>query len=352
MEKQWIALIPAYEPEDFLPALLREVKEAGFEAVVVDDGSGAAYGETFLRASHYATVLTHAVNQGKGQALKTGLKYIQDTFGEDCVVVTMDADGQHKVLDAIRLCRYTQEHPGVLVLGSRQFSGEVPARSRFGNEITRLVYRLATGVSVRDTQTGLRAFGGRMIPELLQVEGSRYEYEMNMLLDFARRKVPMKELTIDTIYINGNVGSHFNTLVDSCRIYKEILQFSASSFLGFLIDYSLYGVLLILTAGLPLTASLRLSNVGARVVSAAFNYTVNRNVVFRNHGSILKSATRYFLLAVSILAVNTGILTFLVQHLGIPALAAKVITEVVLFFFSWVLQRRVVFREGVTTELC
>ena len=348
MGKQWIALIPAYEPEDFLPALLKAVEEAGFEAVVVDDGSGAVYGDTFRLASGYATVLTHMTNQGKGQALKTGMRYIQEQFGEDCIVVTMDADGQHKVLDAIRLCRYAEEHPGVLVLGSRQFSGEVPLRSRLGNEITRLVYRLSTGVSVRDTQTGLRAFWGDMIPELLAVEGSRYEYEMNMLLDFAQKQKPMKELIIDTVYINGNAGSHFNTLTDSCRIYQEILKFSASSFLGFLIDYALYGLLLLATGGMATAVSLRISNVGARIVSAAFNYTVNRNVVFRSHSSIPRSALKYFLLAGGILALNTMILTFLVQQLGIPALAAKVLTELVLFLFSWVLQRRVVFREGVS----
>lgn len=345
MSKQWIALIPAYEPDSLLIDFLEKLKVSGFQTVVVDDGSSLKAGPIFRQASEYARVLTHPHNQGKGAALKTGLAYIRETFGRDVIVITLDADGQHSSVDAIRLCRYAEEHPNTLVLGSRQLAENVPLRSQFGNTVTRLVYRLATGVAIHDTQTGMRAFHGSLIPLLLAVEGSRYEYEMNMLLDFASRKIPMKEITIETIYLEENASSHFDTLADSCRIYKEILKFSASSFLGFLIDYALYGVLLLALAAMPAAAALRIANIGARLVSATFNFFVNRNVVFKKSGSLGRAAVRYALLAAGILAINTAVLSLLVQGLGVNALLAKVLTEVVLFFFSWLMQRRVVFRE-------
>lgn len=71
-----IALIPAYQPDEKLPALAREAESKGFSVIVVDDGSGPAYTELFEETQLYATVLTHPFNQGKGCALKTGYLYL------------------------------------------------------------------------------------------------------------------------------------------------------------------------------------------------------------------------------------------------------------------------------------
>ncbi len=89
---------------------------------------------------------------------------------------------------------------------------EVPARSRFGNAATRFVYQLATGVPVTDTQTGLRAFHGNLLPRMLSIPGERYEYEMNVLLICAKEGIAMEEISIATVYLNHNDSSHFNTL--------------------------------------------------------------------------------------------------------------------------------------------
>lgn len=68
---------------------------------MVDDGSGEAYADLFRQAERYATVRSHTVNRGKGRALKTGLSYILETFGTAIQIVTLDADGQHTVDDAL-----------------------------------------------------------------------------------------------------------------------------------------------------------------------------------------------------------------------------------------------------------
>ena len=94
------------------------------------------------------------MNQGKGQALKTAFTYIQEQniYG---TVVTADADGQHKVWDIFRTANKASENPNKLILGVRAFSGKVPLRSRFGNSLTKALFKLQTGVGVTDTQTGL-----------------------------------------------------------------------------------------------------------------------------------------------------------------------------------------------------
>ena len=345
-----IALIPAYEPEFFLLTFLPQVQKAGFKIILIDDGSGADYAPLFEKARAYATVLTHEQNRGKGAALKTGLSYIFMRHTDACTIVTIDADGQHRIEDALAVCTLAEQNPDALVLGSRAFTGEIPLRSRLGNSLTRLIYRMSTGLSVRDTQTGLRAFSSSQISLLMGIEGERYEYEMNVLLEYARRKTPILEHTIQTIYLNNNESSHFNPLKDSLRIYKEIFKFSASSFIGFLVDYCMYAILLFaLTLWGPLLGinylqGIRVSNIASRIVSACVNFSLNRKFVFKSNDSLFRSAFKYFLLALIILVGNTFVLEFLVCTLLIPSMIAKIITELVFFVLSWTVQRFLVFR--------
>lgn len=88
-----IALIPAYEPDDRLITLLKELENTAFDAIVIDDGSGWKYQEIFDKAKSYATVLSYEKNRGKGAALKSGYEYIRDNYEEKYVIVTMDSDG-------------------------------------------------------------------------------------------------------------------------------------------------------------------------------------------------------------------------------------------------------------------
>jgi glycosyltransferase involved in cell wall biosynthesis len=220
-----VALIPAYAPGSELAPLAAALREAGLGVVVVDDGSGARFDEVFKSCEASAEVIRYPKNGGKGHALKVGLRHIQNVVPAPFAVVTLDADGQHSVKDALRALSAAEERPGELVLGSRKFDGSVPLRSRFGNAVTRFVFRLMTGARVRDTQTGLRAFQSDLGDFMLNIPGERYEYEMNVLLTCARDKVNIREIDIETIYIDNNASSHFNTLRDSARIYKAILNF-------------------------------------------------------------------------------------------------------------------------------
>lgn len=345
MENRQVALIPAYRPTPLLLELLREAQCAGFETVVVDDGSGEAFTKLFSQVELLSIVLRHPDNFGKGAALKTGLAYIEQQFTGDYVVVTLDADGQHKIDDAVAVCREAQSHPNSLVLGSRRLRQDAPLRSRIGNAATRMVYRVATGLRVHDTQTGLRAFGNRLLPALTKISGARYEYEMNVLLECARQRIPVREVEIETVYIDNNASSHFHALRDSCRVYGEILKFSLSSLVGFLVDYLGYSLLLLLTAGMGAGMSLRVSNVLARVISAVVNYILNRTLVFQSKSNAVKSGLQYALLAAGILVGNTLLLGILVEQLGINRFAAKLCTEMLFFFFSWLVQRTIIFRK-------
>ncbi|HAZ20634.1 MAG TPA: polysaccharide synthesis protein GtrA, partial [Clostridiales bacterium] len=262
---------------------------------------------------------------------------------KDGVVLTMDADGQHKVDDAMGVAEQAKETPQVLVTGSRQFVGKIPLRSRVGNSLTKDVFSIATGIRMQDTQTGLRAFDLSLIPYMLAVKGDRYEYEMNVLLDCSRSHIPIREVPIETVYAKHNPTSHFKVIRDSYRIYKEILRFSFSSLIGFAIDFLLYSIMIVFTRGL--VWSVPIANVTARVISAGVNYYINKKYVFQNQESVVKTAFMYAVLAMGILCVDTLLLQFFVGYLIHNKWISKLLTELVLFAASWRIQRLVVFKK-------
>lgn len=330
------ALIPAWQPDETLVHFTRELEHEGFEVLLVDDGSDAACAPVF-DAAESCQVLRHPENRGKGAALKTGLAWLREHERAPYVVVTADADGQHRSADVLRCAEEAQLHPDSLVLGTRAFDGDVPLRSRLGNGITRLIFRLSSGHWVGDTQTGLRAFRETQIDQLLRIPGTRYEYEMNMLLECSRQGVPLRELPIETVYEPGNPTSHYRALRDSGRILGEILRFSAASLVSFCVDFGLF----CLFSGL--TGMVALSNVAARLFSAGVNFTLNRSLVFRGQGDWGAQLRRYALLAAGVLLCNTLILKALTLG-GVPAPAAKLVTELGLFACSYAVQRRFIFR--------
>lgn len=336
---KYIALIPSYEPDENLPKIVKELKKKNFEIVVVNDGSDESCNKYFEDC--HTKVISYNKNQGKGYALKTGLKYIKNHY-DDYVVVTMDSDGQHTVKDALRLCKYIEEHPKELVLGKRIRNEKTPIRSKIGNSITRFVFRVISGQDVYDTQTGLRAFTKDVLDYHLQVEGNRFEYEMNILLKARQHNIKLTELEIETIYIDKNSKSHFNTIKDSYRVYKEIFKFSLSGIISFLVDYFFF------TTFLLISQNIILSNVGARLISATVNYSINRNIVFKSKNSILSSLIKYILLALIVIILNTIILKLI--SLIITPYIAKILTEIVLFFINYQVQSKIIFKRSIYGE--
>ena len=379
--KKRIALIPAYKPNIQLLEFVKGIEEHGMDCLIVNDGSGEEYLSLFHKIDREteARVLSFPENRGKGAALKAGLEYLQKenaVLQGDFTIITLDADGQHLLKDALNLLSVAEEKKDTLILGSRTQSKDSPLRSRIGNGITKEVFNLCTGVEVKDTQTGMRAFSGKMIPEMLDIPGERYEYEMNVLLYLAKEGVPMEEVPIETVYINDNAESHFDTVKDSYRIYKQILKFSASSLVSFLADFLLYSFFFLITGGLFV------SNFLARVISLHINFFINKNVVFSAEGqeaqvslgatgikreesgkgaktqenkklwnlSVWKTIKKeeylsYLGLAAFIFLINSFILSGIVGSLGMNPYLAKILTEGLLFCLSYFVQKKWIFEK-------
>ena len=345
--ERYAILIPAYKPTNELIKVVEGLLNIGFSRiVVVDDGSGPQFSDVFDTVAEHAVLLKHSHNLGKGSALKTGLAYIHEQCGDCLGVITCDADGQHTPEDIFKITNrlVQQNNAPALILGSRRFKGNVPLRSAFGNTVTRGVYFLASGVCVGDTQTGLRAFPSSLIPQLLKMTGNRYEYEINMLLEIAKHKIPIIEVTIETVYIDGNKSSHFHAIRDSAIIYGSIIKFSLSSLLCFGIDFAALFLLRYLTGTMSAQTSLLISVIGARSISSLINYWLNRHVVFKKSSRLV--IIRYYILVLCILGLNYILLSIFNQSLGIPLFWSKIMTEASLFAISYVVQNKLIFKEA------
>ena len=352
-----VILIPSLEPDERLPQYIRRLSDSGFgRIVVVDDGSSEAYQPIFQEAEtvERAVVLHHDVNHGKGVALKTGYRYIQEYLPEMQGVITADADGQHTVEDCIRLAEKLAEGQHALYLGSRDFSlPDIPPKSRGGNRITSVVFRLLYGVWLPDTQTGLRAFRREDLAFMTEVGGERFEYEMKVLIACATHDIPMIPVTITTVYENGNEGTHFHPIRDSYRIYKVILggffSFMCVSLICFLVDQLLALALrdwLLPAGGIARgsLANVNISGYGARLVSSVLNFQLNRKIVFKLKGSARHAAARYIVLCILIItASNFGV--WLLGKIGIAGWLAKILMDSMLYFVSYRVQQAWVFRE-------
>ena len=333
-----IILIPAYEPDLRLVQLVRELRAAAPDAglLLVDDGSGPRFDGVFdVAAAAGAVVLRFPTNRGKGAALKSGFSWAAEHRPGQSVVCA-DSDGQHTPCDVLRVA--AEIAPDTMVLGGRRFTGRVPLRSRLGNAVSRRVFGLATGLRVHDTQTGLRGYPADLLPWLGRVEGSRFEYEANLLFEARAAGVRVSELPIETIYWDGNSGSHFRPLRDSARIYAPLLGYAAASLASAVVDWA--GVLTLVA----LTGNMLFAVVAARVASAIVNFRLNREVVFRDVGDHRAALGRYALLAVGVLALNYAGLHLLVDAAGFPLVPAKLLVETLLFGGAFAVQRRHVFR--------
>ena len=200
MKNNLVILIPSYEPTEELTKVVSELKQQQWQnIVVVDDGSGSDYKNYFSACQQQGCqLITHSENQGKGGALKTGFTYIKKHFPDCTGIITADADGQHRPQDIEKVAIAFIASPESMVLGVRIFDEDVPLRSRFGNILTRKIFKLIHKLDLQDTQTGLRAVPIKYIDQFIQITSGHYEYELNCLVKCVKEKISIKQFHFET----------------------------------------------------------------------------------------------------------------------------------------------------------
>ncbi len=339
-----LALIPAYNPietlADYVQALVD--KKVFHKMIIVDDGSGPTHCDIFAALKHIpdVIVLRHAVNRGKGAALKTGLNYIACECPESIGVVTIDADGQHALEDACQVAQNLKDNPEYLIVGVRNFKGQVPKRSLWGNNITRYALKMVVGIKLSDTQSGLRGIPQALISTLLTIESNAYEFELDMLIAANHHGFKIKEVPIQTIYLDGNMRSSFRPLWDSLRIYFVLLRFSIIAILSAMLDYGIFMLVYFLIARNVMAAL-----ICSRIVSVTFNYLNVRRYAFRSNEKHTHTLPKYLTLAVVSGIMAYTLITGFMNLFGWQVMWAKIIAEFIMFIINFLVQRDFIFRK-------
>lgn len=238
-----------------------------------------------------------------------------------------------------------RKNPDKLILGVRKFNDKnIPLRSRIGNKCTSFVFKLFCGLDISDTQSGLKGIPESFIPWLIEIEGERFEYASSCLLQTKRKGVGILEFPIETIYINKNESSHFNPLTDSIRIYSLILKYLMASMSAFVVDIIVFSLAILITKSFGIAAYILISTYCARIFSCTYSYFVNKNFVFLYMGNG-KYALRKWIILCLIQATLSGALTvIMLDILSLNEIPCKMLTDILLFFFSFQVQNRWVFK--------
>ena len=221
-----VPVIPSLNPDEKLIKLVNELKKNYNKIIIVNDGSESNKIFNDLKKISGCIVLNHEVNKGKGEGLKTAFRYYLDNLSSKYLgVVCLDADGQHLPQDAIKMSEILEKEDK-FVLGTRLFNTKrTPLRNKTGNRITSRLFKWLYKVYIKDTQTGLRAIPNRLIKELIDLPGSRFEYELNALIKLVKMKEDIIQFDIKTVYLkDSNKKSHYKVIRDSYLVYKVMFQ--------------------------------------------------------------------------------------------------------------------------------
>ena len=332
-----LIIIPALNPDKRLIDMVIKLKTSGLKNIlVVDDGSSSMRIFNKLEKMD-VKIIHHEVNKGKGCALKTAFANYGKYFKKIDGFITVDADGQHSVSDILNISNQLDKN---IIFGVRNFKEKnVPFRSKFGNKFSSLFLYFSTGMKLNDTQTGLRAFPVSYKDFLLNIEGERFEYEMNVLMELAKNKENIISVPIETIYENDNKGSHFHALKDSMIIYGDFFRYVFVAILSAAIDLTLF------TIFLKTNNIIMLSTICARIISGLINFILNKVYSFKANDNFLKQFILYLILFTLNMFVSGGIVTLL-KFIPTSKTFIKAIVDIIIFLVNYYVQKRYIFKKS------
>lgn len=211
-----IVVIPTYNNDGTIAQVIADVKHYASDIVVVNDGSTDATSE-ILKDTKDIRVIEYAENKGKGYALKLALAKAYE-WGYR-YAITIDADGQHYADDIPTFIDRIEQVPDSLLIGARNLTADnMPSKNTFANKFSNFWYKVETGNTLADTQSGFRLYPLTKLQNIRFIT-SRYEFEVEIIVRAAWRGVNVENIPIKVFYAPvGERVSHFRPLQDFTRI--------------------------------------------------------------------------------------------------------------------------------------
>ena len=332
-------LIPALNPSKNIIDVVKDLnKNDFFNIIVVNDGSNEDNKKYFdlLKNDFNIKVYEHEKNLGKGQALKTGIKLL---LNENIVgIITVDADGQHLGKDVKKVANKLKN--GKIVFGERKFKEaiNVPIASKIGNKFSSIYLKLLTGIYLEDTQTGLRGIPKKYFELALEIEGNRFDYEMNFLKEICQRKEEFDTVEIETIYENRI--RNFKVVRDSIIVYKDFFKNIISSTVCAIIDIILF---LLLVNNIN---SIFIANVLARIISGIVDFIINKVWVYKSSKNISKEAYEYLILFIIQMFLNSMLVTIIGTIFDKIIVIVKICVNTLLYITNFFIKSRYIFKKN------
>ena len=210
-----VVIIPTYNNASKLQAVIDDVLQYTSNIIIVNDGSTD---ETHTILSQYPSVdiINLSQNQGKGKAMQTGFKKALELAYD--YAITIDSDGQHMAKNLVAFLDKLEEFPESMIVGARNMVDTVgvPGGSSFGHKFSNFWFKLETGKTLPDTQSGYRLYPLKALKSM-RFFTSRYEFEIESLVRLSWRGVAMHWIPIDVKYPEDRI-SHFRKFWDFFRI--------------------------------------------------------------------------------------------------------------------------------------
>ena len=214
-------LIPAYNAERTIEAVVRDCLVHDMPLVVVDDGSSDRTAQ--LLAHFPLTLLRHERNRGKGAALKTGFAWALEAGFDG--VVTIDADGQHDASAIPALVMAAREaEPGIMIASRyRQFE-QMAGLRKIWNRIGVWFMRTRTGFEITDSQSGFRYYSGTLLAHV-SMDSEGYALEMEILIKAWKSGFCISSIPVAALVVDGRPTSHYRPFRDTVNISMTFLRY-------------------------------------------------------------------------------------------------------------------------------
>ena len=213
--QQWkvCVVMPTYNNGNTLRDVVERVLNFCSDVIVVNDGCTDNSPEILDAFGEHITVVDYGRNRGKGYALKQGFKKAK-AMGFD-YALTIDSDGQHFPEDIPLFVNALEQHPNALIVGSRNLNQDnMPGGNTFANKFSNFWFKIQTGISLPDTQTGYRLYPLQKLPHIFS---ARYEAELSLLVFSAWRGIDLVPIKVNVCYPEDRV-THFRPFWDFFRI--------------------------------------------------------------------------------------------------------------------------------------
>jgi len=221
-----IIIIPAYNEDRVIKGVIEGIKKEvlhskrDLDILIVNDGSNDST-STVCKNIKGIILISHLINMGSGAATKTGLEYAKKINYQ--YAVTIDADGQHTTQDLMNVIEKLVDDHYDLVIGSRLLNREgMPLHRVFGNKLLNLITRLLFGVSVTDSQSGLKSFSRDAI-EKIDIRSNGFEFCSEIVWRAKQNNLKIIEIPIKAVYTDYSLQKGQNN-INALRIIRNLIR--------------------------------------------------------------------------------------------------------------------------------